>query len=214
MDARLLRRRGHRQERRDGREQVEALARFPLFAGCTRAELRRIDALTYELDVPAGRVLAREGEPASQVLFVTAGWGRATRGAANVGCYEPGSCIGGVECAAGSTNSDTVIAETTVTVLAATAREFRSLSDIPAIARIAATPAVPEPVAEEPVTSVPAPAPVRATADPDAFVWRSAGWLAYATAAEDEHWPPFVHAVEGARTFDAVARFDAGGLGT
>jgi hypothetical protein len=206
--SRLLRRRNHRSERQDGREQVEALARFPLFAGCTRAELARIDALTYELDVPAGRVLTREGEPASQVLFVTAGWGRATRGAATVGSYEPGSCIGGADCAAGSTNADTVTSETTVTLLAASAREFRSLTDIPAIARLAEMPVVSAPAVYEPATSGPVPVTVPATSDPDGFVWRSAGWLAYARSAEDEPWPPFANAVEGARTFDA------GGLAT
>lgn len=205
--------RTHRRARRDGREQVEALARFPLFAGCTRAELRRIDALTYELDVPAGRVLAREGEPASQVLFVTAGWGRATRGSATVGCYEPGSCIGGAECARAEVNPVTVTAETTVTVLAASAREFRSLRDIAAIARLAEAPAS-APVADEPAAPEPVAVPVPATASSDGFAGQPAGWLAYARAAEDETWPPFVRAVEGARTFDAVARFEAGGLGT
>jgi CRP-like cAMP-binding protein len=157
-------RRSSHRAHRDGREQIEALARFPLFAGCTRAELRRIDALTYELDVPPGRVLVREGAPASQVLFVTAGQVRATRGTATIGSYEPGSCIGAAECAQRAVNPDTVVAETTVTVLASSAHEFRSLVDIPAIARLAETPVVSTPAVYEPAAAETLATPVPAYA--------------------------------------------------
>jgi hypothetical protein len=200
---RLHRSSRRRHGRRDGRQQIDALARFPLFAGCTRAELRRIDALTYEIDVPAGRVLVREGQPANQVLFLTAGLGRATRGAATVGCYEPGSCIGGAECAASTVNPDTVTAATTVTLLAAAAHEFRSLRDIPAIARLVAAPVAPAAVECEPAP---------ATVEPADVAWRPAGWLAYGRAVEDESWPPLVSVVEGAGPFDVVSRFEAGGM--
>jgi hypothetical protein len=145
------------------------------------------------------------------VLFLTAGWGRATCGSTTVGNYEPGSCIGGREVAAHLTNPVTVTAETLVTVRAASAREFRSLGDIPAIAGLAGVPPL---LHDAPADTLdPAPTGDREphVADPERLTWEPANWLAFAVA--DDDWPAFAAAVDGARAFWAAARIDPGGFG-
>jgi hypothetical protein len=120
------------------------VGRFPALAGCSRAQLARIEAGTCSIDLPADRVLVREGTRAEQVLFLASGRARATLGGTTVGAFEPGSCIGARAVVTRTTNAATVTAETAVTVHAASAREFRSLIDIPAIDRL---------VEEEPMLS-------------------------------------------------------------
>ena len=41
---------------------MEALRRAPLFEGLSRAELTQLSRVTEDLEVPAGKVLCREGE--------------------------------------------------------------------------------------------------------------------------------------------------------
>jgi class 3 adenylate cyclase len=120
------------------------MGHFPALAGCSRAQLARIEASTAAIDLAADRVLVREGARADQVLFLASGRGRATVGGTTVGVYEPGSCIGARSVVTRTANPATVTAETPVTVHAASARDFRLLIDIPAIDRL---------VEEEPMLS-------------------------------------------------------------
>jgi CRP-like cAMP-binding protein len=93
--------------------------------------------MTCEVEVPSGRVLVQQGKPADQVLIITVGRGRATRGETRLGTYEPGACLGAREVVEHVPAPVTVTAETPVRVRAATVRAFRSLLDIPAIAHLA-----------------------------------------------------------------------------
>ncbi len=47
--------------RRDAK--IELLKRVPLFAGCSKAELRELAKIADELDIREGTVLTREGRP-------------------------------------------------------------------------------------------------------------------------------------------------------
>jgi class 3 adenylate cyclase len=78
------------------------------------------------------------------VLFLATGRGCATVGGVAVGVYEPGSCIGARAVVTRTANPATVTAQTPLIAHAASAREFRSLIDIPAIDRL---------VEEEPMLS-------------------------------------------------------------
>jgi CRP-like cAMP-binding protein len=134
--------RTRRTRRPDGRAQARALGRLEVFARCTHAELRRIDALTCEAGVPAGSVLVREGASPRQVLFLVEGSVVVTSGDAELGSYGPGACIGGREVAAVLAHPATVTARTALTVRAATPAEFRSLITIPALAELVREPPV------------------------------------------------------------------------
>ena len=57
---------------------IQRLAEVQLFSTCNRRELAKIAALTVEVDVPAGRVLMRQGEPAHECFVIEAGTARAS----------------------------------------------------------------------------------------------------------------------------------------
>ena len=116
-------------QRLDGRSQAAALGNLPMFSDCSGAELRVLDTLLCEARVPAGRVLAREGEPAEQMLIVVRGRARICRHGEIIGLAGPGTLVAGRELREHSNNSVTMIAETPMTVRVATARELLSLLD-------------------------------------------------------------------------------------
>ena len=55
---------------------VKHLAEVPLFEACSKADLARIAALADELDVPAGRVLMRQGEFGHECFVILEGKAR------------------------------------------------------------------------------------------------------------------------------------------
>lgn len=55
---------------------IEALARIPLFSHCSPRELAFIASRADELDLPAGRTLIREGEPADSFYLLLEGEAR------------------------------------------------------------------------------------------------------------------------------------------
>jgi class 3 adenylate cyclase len=118
---------GGRRSRVDGRRQAMALRTLSMFAYCSQAELRLLDTLMCEMQVPAGRVLVREGHAADQMLLIISGRARVSRGGETLGTAERGACIGGRELRAETANTVTMTAETPMVVRAASGREVRSL---------------------------------------------------------------------------------------
>lgn len=55
---------------------VKRLAQVPLFDACSKTDLARIAALADELDVPAGRVLMRQGEFGHECFVILDGEAR------------------------------------------------------------------------------------------------------------------------------------------
>ena len=113
--------------RLDGTESVAELARIPMFAPCTSAELVLVDRLSCTIRVPAGAVVAVEGRPAVQVLYVIAGWARRTREGELLGVVHAGACIGADEVDRRAVHSVTIETETEMVVRAFSLREFASL---------------------------------------------------------------------------------------
>jgi hypothetical protein len=52
------------------------IADLELFAGCTKAELKQIRALTTYLQIPKDQVLMREGSPAHEFIIIDSGKAR------------------------------------------------------------------------------------------------------------------------------------------
>jgi len=57
--------------RRDA--QIDLLQRIPLFAQCAKKDLREIARVSREVDVEAGQVVIREGEPGHEFFVVVDG---------------------------------------------------------------------------------------------------------------------------------------------
>jgi CRP/FNR family cyclic AMP-dependent transcriptional regulator len=115
---------------------VKLLSRVPLFAACSKSDLSRIASLADQIEVPAGKVLTRQGEPGWECFITVAGKARASmRGRRNVS-FGPGSFFGEMSLLDGGPRSATVIADTDMCLLVLDSRSFSSLLDqVPTVRR-------------------------------------------------------------------------------
>jgi len=60
-------------------EKLDLLKSIPLFAGFGRRELERLGQLTDQVDLPAGRVLMRQGESGGEAFVIVEGRARIER---------------------------------------------------------------------------------------------------------------------------------------
>jgi cAMP-dependent protein kinase regulator len=116
--------------RQELKRRVDALRRIPLVAGCTRAELARVDRLGVQVDLSAGRVLTHEGDEGQECFVVVDGIASAQRGDLEIGLIGPGSIAGEMALLFGAPRFATVVARTPMRVLVLRADEFDALLDI------------------------------------------------------------------------------------
>jgi voltage-gated potassium channel len=111
--------------RRD--QKIEQIARVPLFARCSKAELARVAALADEVELPEGALLAREGRPGLEFFVLLDGTVAVTRAGKRVASLGPGDFFGEIALVHGSPRTATVTATAPVRVLAVSYRDFSSL---------------------------------------------------------------------------------------
>jgi CRP/FNR family transcriptional regulator, cyclic AMP receptor protein len=124
--------------RRPGRRRadpkVKRLSQVQLFAACSKRDLSRIAFLTEEIEVPAGRVLTRQGDPGREAFVISEGQAKATirgKGSAKLG---PGECFGEMALLHSAPRSATVTAESDMRLLVLGSRQFSTLiKDVPVI---------------------------------------------------------------------------------
>jgi CRP-like cAMP-binding protein len=113
------------------RPRVIDIADLELFAGCTKAELRKIRSLTTYLQVPKDQVLMREGTLAHEFIIIDSGTARVSRstgeGVAKVADVGSGEFLGEMALLNGSRRTATATATTDLGVLVSSASEFRSI---------------------------------------------------------------------------------------
>ncbi len=108
-------------------ERLELLRGVDLFSGCTKRELGEIEKLTSVIDVPRGTELARFGTPGQEFFVVVAGTATASRRELTLAVLGPGSFFGELALLDGGNRTATVVADTDLTLLVLSRREFRSL---------------------------------------------------------------------------------------
>lgn len=109
---------------------LDLISSVPLFAGCSKRELRQIARLADEVDVPTGRVLIREDERVGREFFVIVeGSARVTRKGRRISKLGPGDWAGEIALIADVPRTATVTARSPMRLLVVTARDFRSLLD-------------------------------------------------------------------------------------
>ena len=108
---------------------LDLIAGVPLFGVCRGRDLQEVGRLADEVDVPAGRVLMREGEAAHEFVIVIDGTLRVERGGREIARLEPGQFAGEIGLVDGGPRNATVIAETPARLLVLAHREFVSLLD-------------------------------------------------------------------------------------
>ncbi len=123
-----------RGRRRGGDPKLERLSEVSLFAGCTKRELKLIGEVADEIEVPAGKVLIRQGDPGRECFVIVEG--RATASIRGKGRYPlgPGACFGEMSLLDSALRSATVKAETDMRLVVLGSREFsRLISGVPAV---------------------------------------------------------------------------------
>lgn len=123
-------------KRKNKDAKIRLLSGVALFSACSRGELGRIASLADQLDVPEGKVLAREGEPGWEFFVVCEGRAKATKRGRKVASFGRGSFFGEMSLLDNGPRSATVTAETDMQLLVLTSRSFSALiADHPSVSR-------------------------------------------------------------------------------
>jgi CRP/FNR family cyclic AMP-dependent transcriptional regulator len=114
---------------------IDLLKRVPLFAGCTKAELREVAISSDEIDLPAGRVLTREGQRGREFFVLVTGTAEVTKNGKTLANLHSGDWFGEIALLTHTPRTATVTATSAVQVLVLTDRSFkRVVETMPRIA--------------------------------------------------------------------------------
>jgi CRP/FNR family transcriptional regulator, cyclic AMP receptor protein len=117
-------------------EYLQDLASVPLFSKCTKRQLQEIGKVATELDLPAGRVLARQGEVGFEIFILLDGTASVTRDGQRVATLTAGDIVGELAVISGHPRNATVVAETELRILDLNhAGLDQLLDDIPGLAK-------------------------------------------------------------------------------
>lgn len=110
-------------------EYLAHLASVPLFAGCTKRELRGIARATVELSLDKGRQFVTQGEVGREAFVIVDGTADVVRGGRKIAQLGPGACVGELALLDHGPRTASVVAATPMTVLVLGTREFSGLLD-------------------------------------------------------------------------------------
>ncbi len=116
-------------------KRLDLLRGVSLFSGCTKRELTEIESLTSMIDVTKGTEVATFGTPGQEFFIIVDGSATASRNGLTLAVLGPGSFFGELALLDGGERTATVVADTDLTLLVLSRREFRSLqSTAPSVA--------------------------------------------------------------------------------
>jgi CRP-like cAMP-binding protein len=113
--------------RRD--EKVRLISRIPLFQTCSQADLARIATITAQVDLPAGEVLMREGEPGDRFYVLVKGSAEVKKGSRKVATLGAGDFAGEIALLTNAPRMATVRTISPVTALQVNRKGFSALLD-------------------------------------------------------------------------------------
>lgn len=119
--------------RRDAK--VELLKKVPLFADCSKTELRALAKTADELDLREGTVMTREGRPGREFFVLVDGGALVTKKGKKVAELKGGDWFGEIALLTDTPRTATVTATSAVDVLVITDRRFKTVVEtMPSIA--------------------------------------------------------------------------------
>ncbi|HUF01360.1 MAG TPA: cyclic nucleotide-binding domain-containing protein [Gaiellaceae bacterium] len=104
---------------------IELLKKVPLFAGCSKAELREVALSADELELRDAHVLTREGSRGREFFVLVSGTVRVTQGGKTIADLGPGDWFGEIAILTHTPRTATVTATSPIRVLVVTDRAFR-----------------------------------------------------------------------------------------
>jgi CRP-like cAMP-binding protein len=106
---------------------IELLRQVPLFADCSKQELREISLVADEIDLPAGYVLTREGASGQELVVIVEGKADVSRRGRKVNSVSSGDFIGEIAIVTESPRTASVKTTEPTFALVLTRRDFRAL---------------------------------------------------------------------------------------
>jgi CRP-like cAMP-binding protein len=106
---------------------VELLKRVPLFSKLDKKGLQDVAHIADELDLPAGKEMATEGDRGREFFVLLKGEAEVTRGGERINTMKQGDFFGEIALVTKMPRTATVTATSDVDVLVITEREFDSL---------------------------------------------------------------------------------------
>jgi CRP/FNR family transcriptional regulator, cyclic AMP receptor protein len=113
---------------------LELLRALPLFSGCSDKHLNQIDGLVDDVEMPAGEVLAQEGEIGYQAFIVVRGLATVTLRGQHLATLGPGSLFGEMSLVELAPRSATVEAATPMHLLVLGRRQFFAVLAVEGVA--------------------------------------------------------------------------------
>jgi CRP-like cAMP-binding protein len=110
-------------------EKLDLLHSIPLFGRFDRKHLERLGMLTEEVDVPAGKVLIRQGELGDDLMVIVSGTVDVERDGVRVNTLSSGDFFGEIAVIDRGPRTATVTANTPSRLLVINHRDFNALMD-------------------------------------------------------------------------------------
>ena len=110
-------------------QKLEKLRRVPLFAGLGRRELERLGMLTDEVDLPAGRVVMREGDRGEELFVLMQGAAQVAREGREVAALHAAEWFGEIALVDGGPRTATVTLTEDSALLVVGRSQFRQLME-------------------------------------------------------------------------------------
>ena len=109
-------------------EVLDAVNAIPLFSACNRKELREVARLGTKISVAKGTTITTEGAPGYELLIILEGSATCRVKGRKVARFGHGDFFGEMSLLDKGPRSATVIADSTMELLALDGREFRRLT--------------------------------------------------------------------------------------
>jgi CRP-like cAMP-binding protein len=117
------------------RNALDELARVPLFSACSKKELQIIARRAEHVNVPAGKVLVREGAAGAEFFVIVEGTAEVSRHGKEVAILGPGAFFGDLALLDRAPRNATITAKTPMELMVLGQREFAAMiDDVPGFA--------------------------------------------------------------------------------
>ena len=110
-----------------GNQKIDLIRKVPLFARCSRAELKEIALLADEIDLHEGTEMTREGAAGREFFVLLDGTADVKKNRRRVNTLGPGDFFGEIALVSQRPRTATVTAVSPARVLVVTDRAFREL---------------------------------------------------------------------------------------
>lgn len=112
-----------------GNSKIDLIKRVPLFSGISKSELAEVASIADEIDLPAGKVLIKEGDTGREFFVLIEGTADVERGGRKVAPLGPGDFFGEIALIANTPRNATITTTSPARALVITDRAFRHLLD-------------------------------------------------------------------------------------